>query len=164
MLHLFHYFLNVLIYFRETEEGGERESVCHRFVIHLFMNLLVDSFFFPAFKIFYLFLERGEGRERGRETSVCDCLSCTPHWGPGLQLRHVPWLGIEPATLWFAGPPSIHWATPTKTISRFLYVPWLEIEPPTLAYQDDALTNWVAWPGLTVFLNFCSMWLLYFLT
>ena len=23
-------------------------------------------------------------------------------WRPGLQPRHVPWLGIEPATLWFA--------------------------------------------------------------
>ena len=24
-----------------------------------------------------------------------------PYWGPGLQPRHVPWLGIELATLWF---------------------------------------------------------------
>ena len=39
---------------------------------------------------------------RGRETSVCGCLSCGPHWGPGLQPRHVPLLGTEPATLWFA--------------------------------------------------------------
>ena len=23
------------------------------------------------------------------------------HWGPGLQPRHVPWLGIEPVILWF---------------------------------------------------------------
>ena len=35
----------------------------------------------------YLFLERGEER---RETSMCGCLSGTPHWGPGLQPRHVP--------------------------------------------------------------------------
>ena len=33
---------------------------------------------------------------------MCGCLSCGPHWGPGLQPRHVPQLGIEPATLWFA--------------------------------------------------------------
>ena len=26
-----------------------------------------------------------------------------PHLGPGLQPRHVPWLGIELATLWFTG-------------------------------------------------------------
>ena len=50
----------------------------------------------------YLFLERGEGREKEREISMCGCLSCGPHSGLGLQPRHVPWLGIEPATLWFA--------------------------------------------------------------
>ena len=27
---------------------------------------------------------------------MCGCLSHTPYWGPGLQPRHVPWLGIEP--------------------------------------------------------------------
>ena len=45
----------------------------------------------------YLFLDRGEGRE----TSMCGCLSCAPHRGPGLQPRHVPWRGIQPATFWF---------------------------------------------------------------
>ena len=30
------------------------------------------------------------------------CLLRGLHWGPGLQPRHVPWLGIEPATLWFS--------------------------------------------------------------
>ena len=38
----------------------------------------------------YLFVERQEGRERGRETSVYGCLSRALHWGPGLQSRHVP--------------------------------------------------------------------------
>ena len=33
---------------------------------------------------------------------MCGCLSHGPYWGPGQQPRHVPWLGIEPATLWFA--------------------------------------------------------------
>ena len=28
---------------------------------------------------------------------MCCCLSCTPYWGLGLQPRHVPQLGIEPA-------------------------------------------------------------------
>ena len=32
---------------------------------------------------------------------MCGCLSHTPYWGPGPQPRHVPQLGIEPATLWF---------------------------------------------------------------
>ena len=76
------------------------------------------------------------GRRRGRETSMCGYLLYAPHWGPGLQPRHVPWLGIEPATLCFAGQHSIHWATPARAgIHLFdwvavvyslslLYVPW----------------------------------------
>ena len=59
----------------------------------------------------YLFiLERGEGRERGRDTSMCEryivqigCLSHAPNWGPGLQPRHIPWPGIEPVTFGFIG-------------------------------------------------------------
>ena len=37
-----------------------------------------------------------------------------PNWGPGLQPRHVPWLGIKPVTLWFAGWYSIHWVAPAR--------------------------------------------------
>ena len=61
-------------------------------------------------KISFIFLERGEGKEKGegRETSTCGCLSCAPHWGPGPQPRHVPQLGIELETLWFTGQNSIH--------------------------------------------------------
>ena len=29
---------------------------------------------------------------------MCGCLSCALYWGPSPQPRHVPWLGIEPAT------------------------------------------------------------------
>ena len=36
-----------------------------------------------------LFLDRGEGREKERETSVWACLSHAPYWGPGSQPRHV---------------------------------------------------------------------------
>ena len=41
-------------------------------------------------KILFIFIFR-EGRkgERGRETSVCGCLSHASYWGPGLQPRHV---------------------------------------------------------------------------
>ena len=45
---------------------------------------------------------------------MCGCFSCTPYWGPGLKPRHVPWLGIKPATLWFAGQHSIHWVTSAR--------------------------------------------------
>ena len=80
------------------------------------VNFIYVLFFSFFKKRFYLFIFReGKGRrKRGRETSMCGCLSYTPYWGPGPQPRHVPWLGIELATLWFTGPHSIHWATPAR--------------------------------------------------
>ena len=49
------------------------------------------TFVLFAITAYFPFLERGEGRrKRGRETSMCGCLSHAPHWGPGLQPRHVP--------------------------------------------------------------------------
>ena len=79
-------------------------------------SLMFSIFCSCFFKRVYLFIfrERGREGERGRETSVCGCLSRTPYWGPGLQPRHVPWLGIKPMTLCFTGPFSIHWATPAR--------------------------------------------------
>ena len=62
----------------------------------------------------YLFLEREGGREKERETSMCDCVSRTPYWGPGPRSKHVPWLEIEPGTIWFTGWRSIHWAIPVR--------------------------------------------------
>ena len=40
----------------------------------------------------YLFLERGEGREKERETNInmCGRLSHAPYWGPGPQPRPMP--------------------------------------------------------------------------
>ena len=66
-------------------------------------------------------MERGEGREKEweRNINVQLSLACPP-WGPGLQPRHVPWQGIEPATFRFTGWHSIHWATPARAISFFL--------------------------------------------
>ena len=69
--------------------------------------------FFVRFYLF-IFRERGRDRERGREISMCGCLSCALHWGPDLQPRLVPWLGIRLVTLWFTDPHSIHWATAAK--------------------------------------------------
>ena len=47
---------------------------------------------------------------------MCGYLSCAPYWGPGLQPRHMPWLGVKPVTLWFLvrSPCSIHWATSAR--------------------------------------------------
>ena len=71
------------------------------FITFFLIQFLSESFSFSwknfLFKKYfiYLFLERGEGRERGRETSMCGCLLCAPYWGPGQQPRHVRWLGIK---------------------------------------------------------------------
>ena len=83
-----------------VEMLGHRVHVCLTFV----------CFFFVFFLRFYLFNSRERGREgeKGRETSMCGYLLRAPYWGPGPQPRHVPSLGIEPATLWCAGPRSIH--------------------------------------------------------
>ena len=71
-------------------------EVCdHYFFVGLFMFIFIPfspsmhtqgfldqrqiSFFFLDF--IYLFLERGERRKRGRETSKFGCLLCAPYWG-----------------------------------------------------------------------------------
>ena len=76
--------------------------------------------FFP--QRFYLFIFREGGREGEREGEKHQCVvplvRSLP--GPGQQPRHVPWLGTEPATPWFTGWHSIHWATPaTVFLSKF---------------------------------------------
>ena len=81
-----------------SQSGGVREAndLC---VSHILMFLSLSFFFLNLFKRFYLFLERGEGREQEKEKNInVWFLSRSPHWGPGLQPRHVPWLGIEPVT------------------------------------------------------------------
>ena len=70
-----------------------------------------------------LFIFRGERREKEKERNINVWLPLvhTPNWGPGLQPRHVPWLGIEPVTLWFTGWCSVFWATPTRAFSCISY-------------------------------------------
>ena len=80
--------------------------------------------FFKRFCLF-IFREGKRGRKRGKETPMCGCLSGAPYWGPGLQPRHVSWLGIEPATLWFSGRHSIHWAIPARAIVIYFKIPLL---------------------------------------
>ena len=104
----------------------------------------------------YLFLERWEGKRKGekhqcaRETWI-GCLSHTPNWGPGQQPRDVPWLGIEPATPWFTGHHSIHWATPARAqvqefnLSKLGFSSWEVKHVPSLP-----LFSGVALGGLTL--------------
>ena len=88
----------------------------------LSMNwVFIYLFIYVVLKIlFYLLLERGEGKEKGRKTSLCGCLSHAPYWVPGLQPRQVPWLGIELATLWFTGQHPIHSATSAR--AEYVYL------------------------------------------
>ena len=81
-------------------------------------NWKLSSNFFFFFKILFV-LDRGEGREGGRETSMCDCLSHAPYWGPGLKHRYVPYLRIEQVSLWLVGRCSIHWATAARAKFSF---------------------------------------------
>ena len=91
---------------------------------------------------FYLFLEEAKGRrKRRRETSVCACLLRAPYQGPGLQPRHVPWLGIELATLWFAGWHSVYWVIPARAglLKRYIVSCHLQI------MRVLFLPLWIGW-------------------
>ena len=73
-----------------------------------FLFWQVFSYFNVYFlKEFIYFLDRGEGRKKERERNInASHVPCTRE--PGLQLRHVPWLGIELATLWSVFNPLSH--------------------------------------------------------
>ena len=83
-------------------------------------NIIYLFLFYKRF-IYLFFIEKGRERERVGEKHQCVVASHVPlHWGPGLQPRHVPWLGIKPVTLWFTGRHSIHWATPARAPISFI--------------------------------------------
>ena len=87
--------------------------------------------FLSFFYRYYLFFRKrgrkgeieGEKYWCARETSI-NCPSHASHWGPGPQHKHVPWLGIEPETLQFAGQHSIHWATPARASCTVFLLTW----------------------------------------
>ena len=67
-------------------------------------------------KRFYLFLERGEGRDKEKERNTdmrekhrSVASGTCPNQGLNLQLRHVSWLGIKPVTFHFE-PTETHWS------------------------------------------------------
>ena len=76
---------------------------------------------------------------------MCGCFSRGSPWGPGLKPRHVPWLGIELATLWFAGLRLIHWATPARATCNFIVA--------YLITCDFYRINTLSWPSLTTNFN-----------
>ena len=102
--------------------------LCWILIDHRGMGLFLSSLFCSidlcvcSFKDFiYLFLDRGEGMEKERERNINVWLPVMyPLLGTWLQPRYVPWLGIEPATLWFAGHHSIHWDIPAGLMCHIL--------------------------------------------
>ena len=85
--------------------------------LHYFLNFLPYLF---------IFRERVSEGERKGEKHQCVVASCMPpNWGPGLQPRHVPQLGIEQVTLCFTVQRSIHWAIPTRAPILILTSPYL---------------------------------------
>ena len=91
---------------------------------------------FPFFLVYLLIVRESgnEGEKKGWETLI-GCFLQAPSWGPGLQPRHVPCLGTEPATLrsvgrpiWCAGQCPICWAIPVRSGFSFVwnhkYVSW----------------------------------------
>ena len=75
------------------------------------------SFFKKDF-IYFIFRQREREGERERGKHQCEIASHTPPYGgPG-------WLGIESATLGFAGWRSIHWATPARVKTLFSLIMW----------------------------------------
>ena len=108
LVNVYQFLKKILFTFRVRRRKRQRHSN-HNELYH-FLNI----YFFIC--LFVSFLGKGEGkREREGEKHLCVVASYTPHtWGPGLQPRHVPWLGIKPMTLWFTGQHSVHWAIPAR--------------------------------------------------
>ena len=97
-----------------------------------FLCLLL--FIIDIFKRFFnLPLERRERREKKRKRNisvaiyqlVASHMLPTGHasnLGPGLQPRHVPWLGIEVGPFRFADWCSVHWDAPARALCVFFIV------------------------------------------
>ena len=95
-----------------------KSKIGTRMIFCYWWSDLLNFFYFNI----YLSLEKGEEREKERERNIdvreihwlIGFFLHSPNWGPGPEPRHVPWPGIKPVTLWFAGWYSIHWATPAR--------------------------------------------------
>ena len=80
-----------------------------------------------------------------------------PHWGPGPQPRHVSWLAIEPATLWFVGQRSTHWAIPARAISYFFIPSTFFTHPSPLPHCQPVLCMYESVSIACCFLKLLSM-------
>ena len=77
------------------------------------------SFFFKGF-IFYLFLERGEEREKERERNINQLPLTQTQLGTWCTTQAWALTGIKLVTIQFVGWHSVHWATPAMAMRTFL--------------------------------------------
>ena len=117
----------------EIGDGAEKGQVPNDWLYMKEHERRTYSLFFKTFYSFIHFQRKG-----GKETSICGCLSQAPNWGSDLQPRCVPWLGIEQATLWFAGWHSSHWATPARAWNFLLSAVWQDF----LNLREMNQLNW----------------------
>ena len=107
-------------------------------LFHLFMHSLVDSFFI------YLFLEKGEGKERKRERNItiswCFPNACT--WRLGQESDQQSFRFHADAQP--AGP----------VVDSSICLDWTS-NPQTLAYWNNALMDWATWTGQRVWFLRC---------
>ena len=88
-----------------TEETAPEEGN----LLGLEPNFLTLKFTIFSFKfIYFIFREKGREKKRERNISVWLPLMCPPTGDLAHNPGMCPRLGIEPATLWFAGQHSIH--------------------------------------------------------
>ena len=116
LLHTLHksFFLHFSCIFTFLEIIKHNMPKALRIFFYLQIKMATPKFinFDVFFSILFIFKQKGREGERVGEKHQCLVASHMPHTRePG---PHVPRLGIEPATLWFTGQCSIHWATPAR--------------------------------------------------
>ena len=105
----------------------------------------------------YLFLERGEEREKEeRNTDVKNINPSHPDQGPNLQPRHVPWPGIELPTFCIAGWRLTNWGI---LVLAFFFFLNLSFEHVVLRFNCTIYIFWMLLFPLIFKLN-CYMWII----
>ena len=83
------------------------------------VSCLPSSFSFLFLKKYFIYLFcKGRRRKGEREGEKHQCVIASgkpPNGVPGQQPRHLPWWGIDPATL-LVRRPAFHWATPARAV------------------------------------------------
>ena len=96
---------------RDKEHMGPQRTKSKCVLKHI--RRWTGSYCFVFLFFLFIYFRVGKGRREGEKPQCVDA-SRAP---PGPQPRHVPGLGIKPATLCFTGRCSIHRVTPAMAVS-----------------------------------------------